>query len=579
MKSKDKNKLRAKRIAALLICAVMIFSAGCTLPGTNFQSNEIPESTQGKDKTMAKAADDVFSLNFNTKYSFNPLIATNHSNQLVCALVYENMVELDNNFEVIPNIITEWEYNDDASLWTFKIDTNHYFHDGTQMTAKDLRYSLDRAINCDRYAGRFSAYQGSDFWGDDTLTVTLGVGNTQFVKLLNIPVIKSGSFDEKYPEGSGPYAYEFNIIQEDTGKKDEEDNPIMTEKLVPKLLKASEFYPGYKKLPLDTIYLKEYTKAVEVLNAFEDSYIDLVVNDPSSYTNLGYASSNEIHTFATSNMHYAVFNQESPIFASAGIRYALQFAFDREYLVTLLHNNAVASPLPLYPTATYYPDTLADKLEKDLAKCKTMLENNGVRDYDEDGFMEMLNGTSDDLTINFILCSDSSAKVGVVNRFKDDMLSIGIKVNVIELTWEDYYNALTDYEALTKEQKEAEDFEEVEYDMYYAEVKLRNDFDISEIIQPRTDRNKYKSVNFSKSTDSGYETLLYNYLAASDANRKDRYNEFCEYILCTNPSIIVIGFEKQQIITHQGAIRGIDANIGNPLYNFPNWQIKLKPED
>ena len=91
--------------------------------------------------------------------------------------------------------------------------------------------------------------------------------------------------------------------------------------------------------------------------------------------------------------------------------------------------------------------------------------------------------------------------------------------------------------------------------------------------------SKTNSVNFSKSTDSGYETLLYNYLAASDANRKDRYNEFCEYILCTNPSIIVIGFEKQQIITHQGAIRGIDANIGNPLYNFPNWQIKLKPED
>ena len=27
------------------------------------------------------------------------------------------------------------------------------------------------------------------------------------------------------------------------------------------------------------------------------------------------------------------------------------------------------------------------------------------------------------------------------------------------------------------------------------------------------------------------------------------------------------------------AIRGIDANMGNPLYNFPNWTIQFKEED
>ena len=39
--------------------------------------------------------------------------------------------------------------------------------------------------------------------------------------------------------------------------------------------------------------------------------------------------------------------------------------------------------------------------------------------------------------------------------------------------------------------------------------------------------------------------------------------------------IIPLGFEKQQIITHRGVIKGVDANAGNPLYGFQNWEIDL----
>jgi hypothetical protein len=51
----------------------------------------------------------------------------------------------------------------------------------------------------------------------------------------------------------------------------------------------------------------------------------------------------------------------------------------------------------------------------------------------------------------------------------------------------------------------------------------------------------------------------------------------------TSSSLVVIGFEKQQIITRRGVCRGIDPNYGNPLYGFANWEIILeepeKPSD
>ena len=560
----------------LLLAVMMLVVSGCSLPGTNLAADVVPESTEGKDLTMGKAADDIFSLNVSRKYSFNPLIATNHSNQLICSLVYENVVEVDNNFEVIPGIATEWECNDSATSWLLTIDNTRTFHDGTPVTARDVRYSIDRAVSSDRFLGRFSTYQGAAQDGDDKLYITLGVGDTQFIKLLNIPVIKYGTYDEKYPTGSGPYTFSFEEIPEET---DEEGN--VTKEASQKLVSLVGFegHRDYETLPVDTVYLKEYTEAEDIINAFEDSYIDVVINDPSSYTNLGYASTNEIHTYATTNMHYVCFNQETRLGAMSGFRYAMQYAFNRAYLETLLNGNAVASAIPMYPTCAEFPSDLNSALSYNLERCKIILENNGIRDYDEDGFMEIMNGNDEDLVINFILCSDSSAKAGVVNRFAADMLTIGIKVNVQELTWTDYYNALTDYENLTKEQLEDEDFKEIEFDMYYAEVKLRNNFDITQLLQERGDNNKGSCINYSHSFGNGYETYLYNYLASGDSSRKNNYRAFAEYVLTNAAHLVVIGFEKQQIISHRQAIRGIDANMGNPLYNFAHWTIIFKQED
>ena len=618
---------KVKKFICVLLALAALLMPGCTLPGSYWQQGEIPDSTEGEDLTMADAADSVFSLNCNTNYSFNPLIATNHSNQLIACLVYENMIELDNNFEVVDGgIVAEWECNDAATRWSLTLDMNHYFSDGTQVTSKDLRYSLDRAVSSDRYSGRFTSYQGSSQDGDDKLIVTIGVGDTQFIKLLNIPVIKYGEYDEKFPTGSGPYMYRISEItlQEENKnyrEKDEDGSGEPAEEIAEEAVEATEepaateepveeaslsdarilmdiddmgpytnysykvieyleknpYYPDTDTLPLDKVYITCFTDAGDIIDNFESSKIDAVINDPSSYTNLGYASTNEIHTYATTNMHYVAFNQESTIGQISGFRYAMQYAFNREALVDLLNNNAVASAIPMYPTCAAYPSDLDSALAYDLEKCAIILDNNGIRDYDEDGYREWMNGGST-VNINFILCSDSSVKAGIASRFADDMETIGIKVTVKELTWSDYYNALTDYEAYTKEQLEDEDFKPIEYDMYYAEVKLRNNFDITQLLQERTDNNHASNINYTNSIGNGYETYLYNYLASGDSSRKTNYRSLCEYVLTNLAQFVVIGFEKQQLITHRQAIRGLDPNMGNPLYNFKNWTIRFKEE-
>lgn len=530
-----------KKLISILITVVMLVSAsGCIGVNRTDPYDSVPESTAGQDVAPAPAADSVFSLNYNPKYSLNPMTATNHFNQLVCNLVYENMLEVDQNFQPISNIIKVDESfcDETGKTWTFKLNTDHVFHDGTPVTGKDLSYSLSYSIFSDRFTGRFASFKGSDF-KDDTLYVYLGIGDTQFIKLLNIPVIKYGTFTtnrEEHPVGSGPYDFSEDMTQ----------------------LVAFEGHPYYDKLPVDTIYLQTFITAEETLDAYEDGTIDVAMNDPSSYSNLGYASTNEIHAFPTTNLHYVVINNESDVGRYATFRFAMNYAFDRANFENLLNGYAVGSSVPMYPTCSLYPTEFANSLSYNIDLVKTILENGGILDYDDDGRLELMQGGKS-IEVTFLLCSDSSAKAGVVRKFVNDMDSIGIKVNVSSLTWDAYLEALANGE----------------FDLYYGEMKLRADFDVTEFFDIRNKDNEDYNINFGRINDRNALDYINGYLSASENAQKDRYQEMCQYIT-DNGYLISIGFEKQQLITHRQIVRNVLPNIGNPLYNFENWQINIQ---
>ncbi|MBQ6273696.1 MAG: hypothetical protein IJK63_05680 [Oscillospiraceae bacterium] len=547
---------RVRRILALLLILAMALSLAACGSGLGDLENEIPESSGGKDVERAPALDNVFSVNSNSKYSKNPFVATNHANQLICSLVYENMIELDNNFEVIrgSGIISDWKCDDTGKNWELTIEPGHYFSDGTEVMPRDVSYSMGWAINSDRYWGRFASYQGASP-GEGVVYVTLGIGDRQFIKLLNLPVIKHGTYGDlgpagNTPIGSGPYCY------------NEEGDALV----------RNEYYPGYEDLPVDTVYLKEYNSADTIISAFEDGYIDVVINDPSSYTNLGYASSNEFHTFATTNMHFVAFNEESMLGKYSYFRIAMQHAFDRAYLVELLHGNAVAAALPMYPTCSAYPRALEDRLNYDLDTCKNILLAAGIQDYDEDGQLEFMSGSPQKIELHFVVCADSSAKCGIARRFQEDMASIGLRVTVHELTWAEYCDALEEGQFKAGKQT-------VPVDMYYGEVRLRNNFDLTELLQPRDESNEATNQNFTRSKDNTIVARIERYLAAPDATRADEFYQLCDYIMNTNGSFVVIGFEKQQIITRRGVCKGINPNYGNPLFGFPSWEITFDDAD
>jgi len=521
----------AKKLTALACALVMLLSfCGC---GRQVVTGSGSTAASGDSSAAVQTVGDgKFSLFYNSQASLNPMKANDANNQLVCGLVYENMLDVDNGFELQPGIVTKWT-SDDGIKWTFDIDANHVFSDGNKVKARDLAYSLRTAINTARYENRFDGWIAAiSAVDDDTFAVTLNKADTQFPMRLTVPVIEYNTNQNTYPVGSGPYAYA-------------EDHLSLTK---------NASYSGAKSLPVDTVYLEKYDSVDDFITKFEDSSCDLVFNDPSTSSNLGFGSANEVRSFNTTNFHFVAFNMEKSYFKDHRLQYAFSRAFDREYMAdTLMQGNALAACTPINPASPLYNRYFDNKLSYDLDECRKTLAKIGVDDYDSDGAAEYKIGdTVTELNLSFIVCTDSGAKVSMAEKFASDMAGIGITVNVKKLSWDEYKTALTNGA----------------FDLCYCEVKLPADFDLTCILG--TDG----AANYSRTSDETAVKSVNAYLSAAAADRQNRCDDMCNYI-AENAIIIPICFEKHQIITHKGVITDMTVNQGDPMYQFAKWKIDI----
>lgn len=525
-----KKRLLSIISASLALCML----AGCGQAAPK-ESAPVEGNLPGTELGVSDAADEIFSLNYNSGASLNPYATNDTDNLLISQLVYDNIFELDDEYNLSSRIITDYETTNGGSYWTFTVDTSIKMHDGTNLTAADVAYSISLAKQTSRYRGRLTYYYGASATSDSTFAVSLGKADMLFPYLLTIPVVKNGSSGEAMPAGTGPYKYV------------EGENYV----------EAFDGHVNYQTLPVDKIYFKEYSETVDIITAFEDSYIDLVVNDPSGKSNLGYGGNTETRYYMTANLHYFGFNSEAPFVGNAQYRYPLQLAVDREYAAgTLMQKGAVASALPVWPSSPFYSEGIADQVKFDLELCAMVLDNLGVTDMDNDGKREYVEySKTQDINIDLIVCSESAGKGDIAKQFASDMGSLGVTVTVRELSWTEYQNALTNGD----------------YDMYYAEVKLGADFDLTSIL------TEGGSLNYGKIKDENYATYINAFLAADELTRTQACEVLLNYIT-TNVPIIPICFERQEVISHRNVITGMNPNASNVFYGIENWTITFSNE-
>ena len=89
--------------------------------------------------------------------SIDPHFFNLFPNNNIAEHIFDKLVQMDADSRMIPGIATSWKPLDEKT-WEFKLRKGAKFHDGSELTAEDVAFSINRVPTVPNSPGPFSAY-------------------------------------------------------------------------------------------------------------------------------------------------------------------------------------------------------------------------------------------------------------------------------------------------------------------------------------------------------------------------------------------------------------------------------------
>ncbi|MGH2535714.1 MAG: ABC transporter substrate-binding protein [Thermomicrobiales bacterium] len=335
----------------------------------------------------------------------NMMISNNSPTNPVLALVYETLVAsspIDGQY--VPGLADFWEIAEDGKTYTFHLNSNAVWHDGTPLTADDVIFSMDAQsdpLTGSSYTGSFNDTVASYTKVDDqTVQVVSSDVLAQVVFLGNFycPIVakhiwESVPFDQWQTDagstgadparviGSGPFVFQELNEGEGTATFVRNENYWDT--------------VASQAPTIDTFIFQTWpdeTSAIEALRAGNIDIYDGV--PPADVESVQSEDSLEVALYDTYSFSWYGYNldpEKTPLFQDARTRQALFYALDRQSLVdnVMLGYAEVANGTQPILSLAYAPDQITTVYNYDPEQAMALLAEAGWVDEDGDGVLEL----------------------------------------------------------------------------------------------------------------------------------------------------------------------------------------------
>jgi len=142
-----------KRISSLALVAILIFSlpllsscAGPTIPSPT-ESSESPSSPTASPSSTptVKAEKTIRQTQANAPY-IDPAVGSDFSSSTVLCNIYDSLVFPLTDGSIAPLVAKSWEVAEDGLTYTFELEQGIKFHNGDELTADDVVFSMERLL-------------------------------------------------------------------------------------------------------------------------------------------------------------------------------------------------------------------------------------------------------------------------------------------------------------------------------------------------------------------------------------------------------------------------------------------------
>jgi len=337
--------------------------------------------------------------------------------------VYNRLVDVDDNFTVLPELATEWSVSADGLTWTFKLREGVKFHSGKEFTSADVVYTFKRMLDEKLGSGARAVLEFLDADGikaPDAHTVTF----TTKKPVVELPVLITNKFTNIVPDGAK---------HEDLRLHEDGTGPFMQEAFTPnapvRIFKKNPNYWDAGKPKADCIRVTVAQEAVAAVSALKAGQVDLMLNvDPSVISTLKDDPSVTLLQTAASNSMTISFWVDTKPFDNPKVREALKLVVDRQAMIdTVLLGFGEAgadNPVPVGNPNSY----VKEAPKPDIEKAKALLAEAGYKDG---------------LKFDLYTAEGVPGMVRMAQVYAEQAKAAGIEINVIvtpaESFWDDVW--------------------------------------------------------------------------------------------------------------------------------------------
>ena len=321
--------------------------------------------------------------------------------------LYEGLVKPDSSGELQPALASDYSVSEDAVTYTFTLRDGVKFHDGSTVTAEDVKYSIDRCAdttNGEPLVAAYSNIQSVNIVDEDTVEVVLKTPDSDFLANMTTAIIPaSNESPDTNPIGTGPYQYVSRSPQENF------------------VLKKFEDYWG-TPANIENVTFKVCANADSIVMDLQGGSIDMFARlTTTQASQLG----DQFEVLeGTMNLVQALYlNNAAEPFNDERVRKALCYAVDPQGIMDLISDGKGtrigSSMFPAFEK--YYMPELSDMYSQDFDRARELLSEAGY----PDGF-----------TFTITVPSNYQQHIDTAQVLAEQLKNIGVTAKIELVEWE-----------------------------------------------------------------------------------------------------------------------------------------------
>lgn len=340
-------------------------------------SASTPASTSAPaGKTLSARSQTLIIAENEPPATFDPVQADNSTVDEVVIPAYETLVKFDDSSKLTGGLATSFTASANGKSIAVTLRPNVTFHDGTKLSATDVKYTLDRIkkINVG-VASLITAYTSTTITDPTHLTINLSAPSGPFTSALSrvyivnsALVTKNAGSDEgqkwlaSHDAGSGPYqlgSYSANQEADFT--------------------QYPKYWQGFNG-QATAVQFKYLASGATERSALSNGDVDLAMDiDPSDWASFSSNSKYVVSKADTNVMLYVFFKMAGSQASNKLLRESISYAYNYQQHVTDILKGAGKLAKGVLPSGMQCYDPSVAQPTYDLAKAKALLAQSGLK--------------------------------------------------------------------------------------------------------------------------------------------------------------------------------------------------------